>query len=83
MQFEKGQSVYWPHAPSHLAQVVEIRRTCVRIYYRTKKHRRERQPIVNAGVLAELQKAPLPAQPPLPFHNPFRRAQMKPRRKAM
>jgi hypothetical protein len=80
MLFHKGQTVRWPFAPRELAQVVEIRRTCVRLYYVTKKHGLARQPIVHAARLAELQRV---KEPPLPIHNLFGRAGMDRRPRPM
>jgi uncharacterized protein VirK/YbjX len=75
MTFDRGQMVTWPHAPGRLAQVVEVRRTCVRLFY---KHRTGliRQPVVRMTHLEELQRRH--PEPPLPLHNPYSRANMRP-----
>lgn len=80
MHFQNGQAVRWPPAPRELAQVVEIRRTCVRLYYRTKKHELERQPIVPAAELEALQRHPH-GDLPLPLFNLFNRAIIRRRSK--
>jgi hypothetical protein len=46
-----GQMVDWPPAPDRVAQVDELRRSCVRLVYRTKSGRL-RRPIVRAARLA-------------------------------
>jgi hypothetical protein len=76
MRFARGQPVTWPPAPNGLAQVVELRRTRVRLYYRCRTGR-ERQPVVPAAALAGLQRGGVGGlQPPLPLHNPYGRAAM-------
>jgi hypothetical protein len=75
VEFTLGQLVRWPPAPGKIAQVIELRRTKVRIFYRTRKRGgRERQPIVNAHRLQALQD---PNDPLLPLSNPFGRALLK------
>ncbi len=65
-----GQLVCWPAAPEQLAQVAELRRSRVRIVYRTVSGR-WRQPVVKAAALAAIQATADP--PPLPLHNPMGR----------
>jgi hypothetical protein len=60
-----GQAVTWPPAPSGIAQIVDLRRTRVRIVYRT-KHGRTRY--ANPRV-RDLTIAPLLFE----MHNPFDR----------
>lgn len=75
VEFALGQFVRWPPAPGRVAQVIELRRTCVRLFYRTKKRGgRERRPIVDAHQLATLQD---PHDPLLPLSNPFGRGMVK------
>lgn len=76
--FSLGQTVYWPAAPKKIAQVVELRRSSVRIFYCCRSGT-ERQPVVKA---AELQKLQAPSEPPLPLHNPFGRAIVRRKAKA-
>ena len=67
--FSLGQMVPWPAAPGGVAQVCELRRTCVRLYYPT-LNGRPRHRTVRAAELAALMR-----RTPLLFsqHNPFRR----------
>lgn len=76
VSFRVGQAVPWPASPFGIAQVAELRRTCVRICYPCKTGRL-RQPIVRARDLAELQRA----SPVLPLPNPLNRGVIE-RRKA-
>lgn len=74
IKYSRGTSVRWPPAPLGFAEVVELRRTCVRLYYITKSGR-ERQPIVSASRVEEIQRHPGDDhQLPLPLFNFFNRA---------
>jgi hypothetical protein len=73
--FELGQSINWPPAPMALAQVVELRRSRVRVLYRCRTGR-VRQPLVPARDLAALQEI----EPPLPLPNAMDRAAMRGRK---
>ena len=68
-----GQVVPWPPAPLGWAQVVELRRTRVRLLYRCRTGR-IRQPVTKAADLAEL--LAKEQEPTLPLTNPFGRAAM-------
>jgi hypothetical protein len=72
--FRRGQLVPWPPAAGGWAQVVELRRTTVRLYYACRTGR-VRQPVVPAAGLAALAAEPQ-APPPLPLFNPYGRAAM-------
>lgn len=69
--FTTGQAVTWPPAPGQLAQVEDLLRANVRLFYRCRTGR-VRRPVVAAAALAALQQAPH-ATPPLPIPNPMRR----------
>lgn len=73
-----GQIVHWPHAPDQLAQIVELRRKNVRIYYRKANGNGDRQPIVSPRYLMSVQDR---CKPLMPFTNPFNRAIIKPKTK--
>lgn len=78
IEFARGQPVFWPAAPAGIAQVAELRRTHVRLYYRCRSGR-GRQPLVRAQDLAALQVRPH-VDLPLPLANPYGRA-VRPGRK--
>ena len=77
VRFRTGQIVNWPRSPLGWAQVIELRRTCVRLYYR-RKSGREQRPVVNAAKLARVQET---RQPPLPLINPYGRGMLRPEEK--
>lgn len=88
IQFELGQTVRWPQAPDGIAQIVELRRKNVMIFYRTRRRRKRdgsyaggkiRHPIVRPDVLAAKQHQ---AEPFLPLINPFHRVILKRKVKA-
>lgn len=68
--FSLAQPVHWPPAPQGIAQVAELRRTCVRLVYRSRekpnRRGRVRQPIVNVTRLKAIQEK---AAPLLPLSN--------------
>jgi hypothetical protein len=74
LRLDRGQSVPWPPSPRGFAQVVELRRTRVRLFY-VCKNGRVRQPVVRAAELADRQANE--DQPPLPLFNFFGRAAMR------
>jgi len=69
-----GQVVQWAPSPNRLAQICELRRTRVRLFYCTRSGR-ERFPIVDAFHLAGSQDPRL--DPPLPLMNVMGRAFVK------
>ena len=73
--FAVGQPVHWPAAPRQLAQVAELRRSRVRLFYQCSTGRK-RHPIVSAIDLALLQRT----DPPLPLPTLFGRGIARPRR---
>jgi hypothetical protein len=78
ISFATGQAVTWPPAPGRLAQVEELRRTKVRLFYRCRTGR-ERRPVVPAATLWAMQHAE--REPPLPLRNAMGRGCL-PRAKA-
>lgn len=71
--FTTGHTVPWPAAPLGWAQIVELRRTKVRLCYRC-RNGRLRFPIIAARALAERTAAA--QDPPLPLFNPIGRGGM-------
>lgn len=69
MTIKNGQLVHWPHAPGQIAQVIELRRRNVRLFYRCRTGRIH-QPIVPA-------KSIQPASDHLPLLNPMGRAMIR------
>jgi hypothetical protein len=67
IEFKTGQAVLWPPAPGGLAQIVELRRSTVRLFYRCRSGL-VRLPIVNAFELHRLQSVKSDT-PPLGMRN--------------
>lgn len=76
--FEVGQIVRWIAVPDKFAQVVELRRSKVRLAYRSRSGR-WRFPIVDAVDLDLMQD---PRDPLLPLYNPLGRGIARRRAKA-
>ena len=72
MQLTTGQIVHWPPAPLGWAQVIELRRTKVRLFYVSRRGT-DKFPEVNVRYLAAIQDGNGPL---LPLFNPLRRACM-------
>jgi hypothetical protein len=68
--FHVRQAVAWPFAPLGIAQIEELRRRTVRLWYRCRTGT-ERRPIVNAEKLAAVQAEQ--RSPILPIKDPFAR----------
>lgn len=73
IKLRTGQTVPWPPAPLGWAQVIELRRSTVRLHYRCRSGR-VRQPVAPVTRVAQLQAAAKELLLPLP--NPFGRAAM-------
>lgn len=73
--FRVGQTVRWPYAYLQVAQVDELRRTCVRLVYGTRRgHTRYRViPAADLAAIAEEDGRRPGASPLLPLHNPLGR----------
>jgi len=69
----RGQVVHWPPSPSGLAQIEELRRTRVRLFYAAKTGR-EFRPVIPVAALASIQQR---TDPPLPIRNLFGRAAIR------
>lgn len=77
VSWQIGQAVRWPWAPGGVAQIVELRRSTVRLFY-AHGTGLARQPIVDAIELARIQETMTPL---LPLSNPYGRAILKRRSK--
>ncbi len=73
--FAKGDPVPWPPAPGGIAQIDDLRRTCVRLVYAARTGRL-RFPVVAAAEVARL----AAADPVLPMANPMGRGVVRPGR---
>lgn len=72
IELATGQPVPWPHAPGGIAQVDELLRRNVILFYRASTGR-VRRPRASARLVAELLRDSHREQPLLPMHNPLAR----------